>query len=68
MDVLSPEAYCKAGGNQCPACHGTAIEGDGPVQTDSNIAWREAVCNTCHARWTDEFSLTGYRDLEEGDA
>ncbi len=62
----SQEDYIKAGYNHCPVCHGDQVECHS-INVDGDHAYQEVSCLGCDATWTDEYSLTGYCDLEEGD-
>ena len=53
----------KHGGNICPYCNSRDIEGDGPVETDSDIAWTYVDCNNCGSRWRDLYKLIGVEEI-----
>lgn len=64
--MLAQEEYVNGGGNQCPVCKSTNIEGH-RIQIDSCGAWQDIRCNKCNAIWTDIYKLDSYDiSTEEG--
>jgi hypothetical protein len=51
--------------NSCPLCGG-AVEG-GPVDVEYTTARQPVLCTECNAHWTDNYTLTGITDLQDGD-
>lgn len=64
MDTLDDriEKYLASGGGNCPVCGKDNVEGSS-VEIDSGIASQEIYCVDCHSSWTDQYTLTGYSDL-----
>lgn len=50
------------GGNQCPACGCSEVEGN-EVVIEGSLAFQEVGCNECSAMWNDVYKLDGYSDL-----
>ena len=61
---LTSEEYAKADGLKCPNCGSTDISADGRLEADAGIAWQPVSCAECNATWNDEYTLTGYGELE----
>ena len=59
--------YVRLQGVLCPDCWSSNIEGDGSVEIEGSDAWEAITCNACGARWTDQYTLIGYEELEHGD-
>lgn len=55
----SSEEYVKEGGNKCPFCGSTDIEGD-QVTIDAGKAYQPVGCNDCEGEWTDVYKLEGF--------
>jgi len=60
-NLLTSEEYVAKGGNVCPFCGDTDIEG-GPVIIDQGKAFQKVGCNGCEKDWTDTYTLTGWAD------
>lgn len=56
---VSSEEYVKEGGNKCPFCGATDINGHA-VEIDAGIAYQPVDCSECGKEWTDQYSLVGY--------
>lgn len=56
---LTNKQYVKKGGNCCPFCGSTNIEGEG-VDVQEGSAQQEVTCQDCFASWFDEYNLVGY--------
>ena len=63
--TTSPRAYVLNDGRDCPCCESCAVRKGRPDEAGSTI-YRECWCDTCGASWTEEFYLSDYSDLEEG--
>lgn len=61
---LTDAQYVKKGGNCCPFCRSTNIEGDG-VDVKEGGSSQEVTCQNCNASWYDEYNLTGYSVINE---
>jgi hypothetical protein len=62
--MISPEQYAKHGGLVCPNCECAGdIEGE-EVTVGNGVALQSCYCGSCGASWTDEYTLTGYDQLE----
>ena len=55
----SSEEYVKEGGNKCPFCDSTDIQGH-EVTIDCGKAWQPVDCNECDGQWTDCYELKEY--------
>jgi len=64
--MLSSQDYVSHGGNNCPHCNSTDIEG-GSFETDDFGAWRKVECNECGSTWEDIYNLVKFDNFEEGD-
>ena len=65
--TLTPEQkkeYLEKGGQHCPYCHSTDIEG-GTLDAEWNEAWAEVTCKNCGETWQDEYKLVDI--TEEGE-
>ncbi len=60
-------AYVEEGGTHCPHCASQDITA-GAMDMDVSIAWQDVKCCSCGATWTDEFKLTGLRQLKRPSA
>ncbi len=49
--------YIKNGGDRCPHCGSTSIEG-GHFEVNHAGAWQEIGCNECDREWMDIYTLT----------
>ena len=65
MTATTPEQYAQGGGQKCPNCGSTNISADGSLEADSRIAWQTVNCEACDHSWTDEYTLTGYSNLQK---
>lgn len=57
--LLTDDEYTATGGNQCPHCHSTNVQG-GRFDVESNVAWRDVECGDCNETWCDQFILVGW--------
>lgn len=64
---LDQEKYVELGGCRCPSCESDVHISGGECEIMEGGAFQEITCNECDATWTDQYTLTGYSDLEEGD-
>ncbi len=55
-------AYLKAGGCRCPFCGSEDVVGEG-VEIDEGGATQEVSCSTCDRTWSDDYKLTGFREI-----
>jgi hypothetical protein len=62
-DEKRVQKYVNNGGNCCPQCEATDLEGTF-VEVQSGSAYQRVSCNDCGAAWTDTYTLTGFIDLE----
>lgn len=51
------EQYVKDGGNKCPFCRSTDLDGGKP-QVDGPRAWCVIMCLNCGEEWHDIYTLT----------
>jgi transposase-like protein len=63
-EPLTDEQYVKKGGNCCPFCRSTNIEGEG-VDVNEGGASQECTCQDCNASWYDHYDLKGYQVINE---
>ena len=64
---LTPEqkkAYVEKGGQYCPYCGSTNIEG-GRFDAEWKEAWSEVSCADCDRTWTDEYLLVNVTETGE---
>jgi transposase-like protein len=59
MQAMTPAQYAAAGGNCCPYCRSTQVEG-GSIDVDGPRASQRVWCLDCDEEWTDTYVLTGY--------
>lgn len=55
-------------GAACPACGSEEIIGDEGPEIDGPHAWQQMSCSACQATWRDCYDLSGFTDLEPGEA
>lgn len=66
MTKLTPEQkkeYVENGGQHCPYCGSTAIEG-GKFDAEWKEAWSEVSCPDCGRTWQDEYRLVDIAEKE----
>lgn len=63
MSHMTTEEYRKTFGERCPSCRSTDVQGESPDLGVGNICIR-MMCYNCNARWTEEYTLSTYHDLE----
>lgn len=56
-------AYIESRGCACPNCGSADIEGSG-IEVDAGTAWQAIWCLACDANWTDDYTLTGFDNLD----
>jgi len=59
MMMMTDEEYVAIEGRKCPRCGDEQIEG-GSVEIEAGCAYQEMWCNSCLAKWWDEYHLHGY--------
>lgn len=64
--LLNDEEYVAKGGQNCPWCNSTDIEGHG-ADADGTVAWLDVECGACKAEWQEMFHLVGYGQLKVAD-
>lgn len=52
------QKYLDCGGNHCPYCESSNIEGLTTIETDSNYASQTIMCLECNQEWDDIYTLT----------
>ena len=63
--AMTEAQYVKRSGLCCPSCGSNDISAN-DLDTEGTSAWQQVSCNDCFAEWRDDFTLTGYSDLEGG--
>jgi transposase-like protein len=57
---MPPTPYDEA---HCPACGDGDLEGES-IDIEGGHAFQRVTCLACRAKWTDQYQLQGYVDLE----
>ncbi len=65
--VMPEQEYVARAGASCPVCGGTDLEAHS-LEADGPTAWDQCECNDCGASWKSAYSLSGYYELEPGEA
>ena len=63
--TMTSEQYVEKKGVRCPVCGSYNLTGE-EVTIDYGQAFQWVSCDDCDSAWLDEYQLTGYTDLEEG--
>ena len=61
--ILTEKQYAEAGGIICPYCKSNSIEG-GKAEFEGDTVYANVTCLDCEKEWTDQFTLTGYLEIE----
>jgi hypothetical protein len=64
--MLNAKEYIEKGGNSCPFCGSTAIDGNG-VEIEKGKAFQPCSCNRCGKEWTDIYILVGFSHPNQKD-
>jgi len=59
--VMNNGWYIDHCGSVCPFCKSNGVIYEGPVQTDSDIAWQNMSCNNCTNKWKSMYTLVGFQ-------
>ena len=62
---MTNEEYVALHGNVCPNCNtgGKNLETtDGDIS--AGVGWQRIQCSKCGATWTENYSISGFDDLE----
>lgn len=62
--MITDAEYIKRGGNECPRCGSSNLEGSS-WDADGRFAWQEVVCCDCEHEWVDTYTLSSIRHYRE---
>ena len=57
------EDYAMEGGQLCPVCESSNLQGQSHVSAEGGVAVMPLECLTCHATWSEVYKLIGYNEL-----
>ena len=62
--MLTEKEYVDISGSRCPFCNSENIEGGNMDYYGSGVS-QEVLCLDCGKRWMDDYSLTGFTEIED---
>ena len=66
-EPLSNQEYLLKRGQICPVCRDRDGLSGGFIEVDIDQASQDVTCYSCGASWTDVYTLSWYKDLQEGE-
>jgi hypothetical protein len=58
--MMTDQEYAKNGGEKCPHCGSSDLEGWGSFEIDNGTVWQSVHCGSCNESWNDVYKLIGW--------